>query len=314
MGNRLVVLAAIVACGHPSPPPPQPINHPPPNPAGTPPAPSGDAVLAWPVAPFTAAQIAEVKSCDIGKLAPARYPKAMAVDALAGAFARHGTCDDATFAAACAAHVGDGTLPAACLDAYRAAVKANPAFAFHDDVTGGYFGKLAIVAPPPVAAHALASVVIAYEWGGLGTPVKWTITAKDLASHPTLDITGPNAKPGTWSTEVAANIAALGTSLASFLPIKKPLNAIDCTDNYPEWTATLAFDDGTKLELTTERSNLIGLGGPWQTTIGGVTYLQLSPDFVRAIAKLVKALGLPIGEPQGEMCRGYDLQAEALAP
>ena len=65
-------------------------------------APVGDAVLAWPVAPFTRSQIAEVKSCDIDKLANSRYPKTMTVDALAGAFARHGTCDDATFAAACA--------------------------------------------------------------------------------------------------------------------------------------------------------------------------------------------------------------------
>jgi hypothetical protein len=36
--------------------------------------------------------------------------------------------------------------------------------------------------------------------------------------------------------------------------------------------------------------------------------LQLAPDFTRAIAKLVKTLDLAIGEPAGEMCRGYDLQ------
>ena len=70
--------------------------------------------------------------------------------------------------------------------------------------------------------------------------------------------------------------------------------------------------DGSKLELTTNGSNLIGLGGPWQTTIGGVTYMQLSPDFVFAIANLVKVLDLAIGEPMGAMCRGYDIQREVL--
>jgi hypothetical protein len=49
-------------------------------------------------------------------------------------------------------------------------------------------------------------------------------------------------------------------------------------------------------------------------TIGGVTYLQLAPDFTRAIARLVKALDLPIGEPAGEMCRGYDIQGAVLTP
>jgi hypothetical protein len=307
--RRLMVFVVSLGCQSSPPAPPPVANHPPQAPAK--PAAADNAVLAWPVAPFTAAQIADVKGCDIEKLAAARYPKTMPVESMPGAFARHSTCDEATLASACATHVGeDATLPAACLDPYRAALKANPAFAFASGLTGAYFGKLAIVAAPPVARHALASLSIAYDWGGLGTPVKWTISARDLASHPALDA---NGKPATWTPEVAAEIAALGTSLTSFMPIKKPLKAIDCTDNYPEWTATLAFDDGTKLELSTQGSNLIGLGGPWQTTIGGIAYLQVGPELVRATAKLVKTLKLPIGEPEGEMCSGYDLQAEALA-
>jgi hypothetical protein len=116
------------------------------------------------------------------------------------------------------------------------------------------------------------------------------------------------------SPDLGAKVAAMGASLDSFLPIPQPLEAIDCTDNYPQWTATLAFDDGETLELSTHRSNLIGLGGPWQITSGGVTYLQLGPGFTRAVAQLVTTLGLPIGEPEGEMCRGYDLAGAVLAP
>ena len=307
----LCALVVVIACGHPASPPP-PSNRPagPPAPAV---APAGDAVLGWPVARFTPVQIAEVKSCDTEKLASARYPKTMALAAMPGAFAPATACDQATLAAACGARVGDDEdVPAPCLTAYRAAVKANPAFAFARGLIGAYFGKVAIVAAPPATRRPLASVVLAYTWGGLGDAVEWTITAKDLASKPAIAVTGKSAKKAAWSPEIAADVAGLATALTSFLPIPKLLAAVDCTDNYPEWTATFTFDDGSKLELTTNGSNLLGLGGPWQTTIAGVTYLQLGPDLVRAIVKLIKALDLPIGEPMGQMCRGYDLQREVF--
>jgi hypothetical protein len=319
--RRLAFVAVMAACGQPAAIPVTPIAVAPPlanTPAPAPKvvaAPAVDAVLAWPVAPFTKLQTAEVKSCDIDKLAKARYPKSVSVDALAGAFARHGTCDDATFAAACAARLPeDAAVPPACLDAYRSVIKTNPAFAFATSLLGGYFGKLAQVAPPPIAGRALTGVVLAYKWGGLGTAVEWNVTAHDLTTKPTLQIAGANTKPVTWSDAIGTDVTALGHSLASFMPIPKTVHAVDCTDNYPDWTATLTFDDGAKLELATQGSNLLGLGGPWQMTLGGITYLQISPDLAQAIYTLVKALGLPIGEPQGEFCHGYDLGAEVLAP
>lgn len=303
------IVVALSACGGGGPtPPPPPTNHPvtPAAPATTGPA----AVLAWPVMPFTANQVTEVKGCDTEKLGDTRYPKAMGVDALAGAYPVKTACDQATLAAACAKRIKDGEPPASCLAAYEAAVQANPAFAFSNGLLGGYFGKVVLVAPPPIAAKKLASVAITYAWSGLGTEVKWTVTAHDLASAPAIEIAG--GKPVAWSKEVGAAVDKVGQSLAGFLPIGKPLAAVDCTDNYPDWTATLTFDDGGKLELATNGSNLLGLGGPWQTTIGGVTYLQLSPDLTRAMAQLVKTLGLAIGEPEGMFCRGFDLQAAVL--
>jgi hypothetical protein len=296
-----------VACGGSSPTPaPLPANHP-----VAPPPPPSAAMLGWPVAPFTASQVSEVKGCDVEKLVEARYPKALGIDALAGAYAVKSTCDQATLAAACGARMKkEGEATASCVAAYRATLQANPAFAFANGLAGGYFGRVEIVAPPPVAQHVLTSVAITYAWSGLGTGVKWTVAAHDLATVPAIDITG--GKPVAWSANVATAVNRLGGSLQSFLPIGKPLEAIDCTDNYPDWTATLTFDDGTKLELFTKGSNLLGLGGPWQLAIGGITYLQLGPDFTLAIAKLVEALGLAIGEPQGEFCRGFDLQAAVL--
>lgn len=297
------------ACGHPASPPPPSNQLPPP----VKPAPADDALLAWPVAPFTRLQAAEVNGCDLAKLAEARYPKAMTLDALPIAFAPHGACDEATLAAACGYRLGDNEPPAPCLAAYRHAVTANPAFAFAGEIISPYFGKVALVAAPPATRRPLTSVTLDYEWGGLGDAVKWTLSARDLPTTPAITITGPNGKPATWSGAVSAAVTGLGTALRGFLPIPQPLHAIDCTDNDPEWTATLTFDDGSKLELTTNGSNMLRLGGPWQTTIGGVTYLQLSPDFVRAVAKLVETLGLAIGHPAGAMCRGYNLQSKVLS-
>jgi len=311
-----VAFVVLVACGPAAKPPEAPpSNHPPAPKTPPPPEPAANAVLGWPVARFTKLQITEVSSCGIEKLATSRYPKTMTIDALPAAFAPHGTCDEAALAAACGARFTDAEPPARCLEAYRTAVKANPAFAFAGELTGPYFGKLAIVGAPPVARRRLASVVLDYTWGGLGDAVHWTLTAKDLGGSPTLAVTGPQGKPAAkWTTEAGAAVTALGAALTSFLPIPKPLKAIDCTDNYPEWAVTLVYDDGTKIELTTEGSNLIGMGGPWQMTVDGVTYMQLGPELIRAIADILKAFDLKLGEPMGSMCRGYDLEHEVLVP
>jgi hypothetical protein len=320
----LASLALVTACGSsapapsapPAPAPPPSAAEPPSNrvapPPVAPPAPTG-ALAAWPVASFTPAQVRDVKGCAFEALTTARYPKATSIAALDAAFARHGACDDAVLAAACAARMDrDAEAPATCLDAYRAAVRANPAFAFAGPLIGPYFGKVPLVAAPPAAARPLTRVVLRYDWTGLGTAVAWELTARDLAGKPALEMTGHDAKPHAWSPKIATAIAGLGTSLTNFLPIKAPIKAVNCFDNYPTWSATLAFADGTTLELSTNGSNLLGLGGPWQLTVGATTYLQLGPDFVDALVVLIKALDLPIGQPMGQTCSGYDLQAAVL--
>lgn len=308
--------AAVTACGGPStkpstPPPAGPSNTAPPaTPPATPPA--VKAVLEWPVAAFTKIQTKEVRDCAIQALADKRYPKTMGLDALAGAYQVASTCDQAVLAAACGPRLAeDAAPPQACLDAYRAAISTNPAFTFANELLGPYWTQVQVAAPP-VTQHALVSVVLDYEWGGLGTAVKWTLTASELTTKPAIAVTGPDAKAATWSDDLGPLVTALGGALTSFFPVPKSLNAVDCTDNYPQWKATLVFDDGSKLELSTEGSNLLGLGGPWQMTIGNQHYLQLGSTFVLAIDALIEKLKLPIGEPMGSTCMGYDLQAEVF--
>jgi hypothetical protein len=273
---------------------------------------AGASLHAWPVAPFSAAQLAEVKACDVEGLADKRYPKSVTTDALPATFAVTSTCDRAVLAAACGVRARDAAPTEKCVDAYRAVVTANPAFAFVSVLAGPYFGKVSIVAAPPATTHALVTAVLDYKWGGLGKPVDWKLEIHDASTKPTIAVTGNNGTATKTPADLAAKVAALGSSLDSLLPIAKPLEAIDCTDNYPEWAATLQFDNGDKLEMSTHRSNLIGLGGPWQLTVNGVTYLQLGPGFTHAVADLVEALGLAIGEPAGEMCRGFDIGAAIL--
>ena len=159
------LLVLVAACGTSASPPPAapPVaNHPPPvAPVRAP----SLGVLAWPVPAFTPVQIAEVKACDTAKLAEKRYPKSLAINALATAFAAKTTCERATLAAACGER-GDATFPAECIAAYAATLHANPAFAFSNGITGGYYGKQQIVDPPPIASHPLASVKLDYKWSG----------------------------------------------------------------------------------------------------------------------------------------------------
>src|ERR1700704_2845596 len=80
--------------------PPVVANVVPPPPAVTP-RPATSSLHAWPVAPFSASQLAEAKGCDVEALADKRYPKSVAVDALPATFAVSSTCDRAVLAAAC---------------------------------------------------------------------------------------------------------------------------------------------------------------------------------------------------------------------
>lgn len=302
-----VGLLVIAACSKGESPEKVVSNKPAVAPAQKPPAPRAfKGLYPWPLAPFTKPQIAEVNGCDTEKLAKQRYPVKLAVDGLAAAFARTTACDHATMAVACGDRLGDGEPAPVCVDAYREAVKANPAFAFASGIAGVYFDKLLVVDPPPAASHKLTKLVLHYNWTGEGTPVEWTLSATDA---PSVSVTGATAKA---NANVTPQLAAFGAALDSFMPIPQPVEAINCFDNYPEWTATIDFDDHSKLELSTHKSNLIGIGGPWQMTVDGVTYMQMATKLPHAVADLVKALDLPLGEPMGMTCSGFDLQHAVL--
>lgn len=218
------------------------------------------------------------------------YPESVALDALPAASSLHGACDEATLAAACTRRLGTAEPPQACLDAYAQAVTTNPAFAFADGL-GRYVGKLVLVAPPPITRHALVGLTLDYKWSGTGTEWAWTVKVSHATTAPRVTVTGASAKAG--------------------VDIRDKIEAF-ASNSYPEWMITLELDGGGKLELANHRSNLIPIGGPFQMTIDGVTYMQVGTQLTRAVGDLVEARGLPLSAPQDTTCTHYDLESAVL--
>ena len=107
-------------------------------------------------------------------------------------------------------------------------------------------------------------------------------------------------------------VQALGPALTDLLPIESQFDFVVCTDNYPDWSIVLTFKDGTQLYLTTNGSNFLFVGGPWQTKIEGQNYFQFSSGFAKTIIDLFEALGLPFGSPASMYCGGDTLFEKAF--
>jgi hypothetical protein len=79
-----------------------------------------------------------------------------------------------------------------------------------------------------------------------------------------------------------------------------------CNDNYPDWSITLRYEDGTDLALKTHGSNIYHLGGPWWVEIDGQLYIQVSDTILSSLHNLIEKLELPVGEPAGMYCFGLE--------
>ena len=96
------------------------------------------------------------------------------------------------------------------------------------------------------------------------------------------------------------------------VPIESEIQIVPCTDNFPQWRMTITFADDTKITFDTT-SNFLSVGGPWETTIDGQTYIQYSSAIPEKIGNLVKALELPVGEPFAMSCFGDSVFEKAFS-
>ena len=278
----------------------------------------------WPVKPLTMGQIEEISNCRLEGLADKRYPKiggSVSIDELPDAYSPRSACDWAVLAMAYIERISEGdALPEPAKEAFIETISRNYGFALAISLFYSYFDEVFLVEPPPFVKQEIATVEIDYTWVGLalsGEPEEFSYSVRIDQAH-TQSIVSATAIPESSAPNLSLEgldrdkVQALGPALTDLLPIESQVEYVVCTDNYPDWSVSLTFKDGTQLDLTTNGSNFLYAGGPCQTKIDNQNYVQFSFGFVEAISDLFEALGLPFGSPAAMYCEGETLFEKAF--
>jgi len=261
----------------------------------------------WELEPLSDEQIKEVTDCDIEKIVNDRYPKNEKSDELIYLFEPITSCDWAVLAFAYSERVKDGeSMPDIAKNAFAQAISTNPGFAFSTPLFYRFFfDAFIIVSTPSISEQEISRVKIGYKWGGIGDPVQYVVDIRQANTNPVVRvtnyesaITGQNFK----NTVDKDLVQKLGKSLSNLLPIETQFSLMPCYDNIPDWIVTLTFIDGTTLTVKTNASNVLYVGGPWQTKIDEQNYLQFSVDFIAALDSVIQEIGLPYGQPAAMYC------------
>ena len=260
--------------------------------------------LEEPITPLSDEQISQVKECDIENFAADRYPEDKKADELIYLFAPETSCDWAVLSYAYAVRLKDNEeMPDIAKNAFSKAIADNPGFALSTPLFYRYYyDSFTIVKQPKILDQEITDVTIFYRWGD---EIEYKVDISQAVTNPSVAVS--NYKPVTVNQNINTKIEkdtvqALGKSLSNLLPINSQFSLITCTDNSPDWTTTIRLKDGTLIDLKTNGSNMIHIGGPWQTNIDGQNYLQYSTEFIKAIDALIREIGLPYGQPMGMTC------------
>lgn len=263
--------------------------------------------LAWPIAPATDKQIEEARVCDMHGMVDELYPESVSVDKLSSKPAPTTACGWAALAFAYSKRAGDNRPADAGIAAFQKAISLNSALAFTLPMLSGYFGIDGLVDAPPFAKQPVVRVEASHEFSGLGERVEFSYVITSGDNKP--QVTGKSGvdKITKISGSVdKALVQALGPALTDFFPMRAQFSQIVCSDDYPDWTVTLTFKDGTTIKLVTNRSNIYFSGGPWQTEIKQQNYMQYSGAFLVAMLNISEALNLPKDETAAMSCGGAD--------
>ena len=270
----------------------------------------------WPITPLTVSQIEEVSQCDLEELAAERYPDNILSAELPDAFSPVLACDWAVLATAYAERLSeDNTLPEPAKKAFLEAISRNYGFALTMPLFYPYFGEVSLVELPPFAQQEVTAVKIDYTWVGEDDPVSYSVRIEQAHIKPIVSATViPESFAANLDLEGLdkGKVQALGLALTDLLPIESQFEYIVCTGNYPDWSISLTFKDGTQLDVTNIESNFIFIGGPLQTKIDDQNYFQFSFAFSLALFDLFEALDLPFGSPGGMSCHGDNLFDKAF--
>jgi len=261
-------------------------------------------------------QVKQVRECDIEKLATERYPEKNKSDDLIYLFTPESSCDWASLAYAYAVRLKDDEkMPDIAKNAFGKAIADNIGFALSTPLFYRYYyDNFTIVESPDLFKQEIVKVQIVYKWGGMGDQVEYTIDIRQADTDPivTLKNYTPSSLKANTKTKISKDmVQAIGKSLINLIPIDSQFSLITCYDNYPDWTTTLTLKDGTTIELKTNKSNMIYIGGPWQVNIDGKNYLHFSIEFIKAIDTIIQEIGLPYGQPMAMTCGPRDVFEQA---
>lgn len=269
-----------------------------------------DFPLDFPISDLTAAQLKEARDCDLQAKPPTSAYKPTA-------------CQLAEQALVLAKIRGDNSkLSDDELELVKKIAALNPAVLLRLDVIVQYFGAVPLIAPPEFSSQPITKLTLAYTFAGLGGGTDYSITITNADKTPVItgkinagssiqfDSTTPSASTPTpvplAKTVDSDVVQAFGAALSDFIPIQTQFSSTPCWDYYPDWTIELTFADETTVSLVTKNSNVIGIGGPWQTEIDGKFYMQYSSSIQQAVVDLFKALDLKFGETAAMGCGGMN--------
>ena len=241
--------------------------------------------------------------CNVQVLVYERYPENIDTAHLLESFPPVSDCDWAVLSFGYAIRNDSRSPSALGLDAFKQAISRNYGFALATGIFDYYFSSVPLVNTPQFTGKEIEKVEINYKWNGLGEPskIEYSLSIDHANTNPIV-----SSNTGSINTNITMDknsVQDLRQRLNDFLPIDLGIQLIYCADNYPEWSVSLTFTGGAKIDLEST-SNFIGFGGPWETKIDGQTYIQYSPAFVMKISKLMEELELPLGEPFGMVCPG----------
>lgn len=210
-------------------------------------------------------------------------------------------------------------------------IASNSALPFDLELLRWYFGAMPLVAPPAFTENAVTELHITYNFAGLGGSAYYVIDITNADEEPV--VTGraeannsfgesgatdqpptPTAAQELSGTVDKEALQAFGPALRDLLPIGQQFTSTPCWDYYPDWVVTVTFADGTEVEMVTNDSNVLGIGGPWQTEIEGQNYMQYSGAFSGAIIDLFAALDLEFGQTAAMGCGGMSNPLEDAFP
>lgn len=209
----------------------------------------------------------------------------------------------------------EGTLSDDAKDLLMKAIMANPAMAQKLAMLVYFYGTVDLVSPPEFADQPITQVTITYEFFGLGNSLTYELQIDDADSSPLVSGDVFNDAPsGEEDSEGLSELSvttldsellqAFASALRDLMPIGEYFSIINCTDFYPDWVISLTFEDKTQVTLLTNGTNIIGQGGPYQTTLDDQKYMQYSAALEDVIIPIFEALELPFGETAGMSCSG----------